>query len=57
MANAKTRILKARFSKSQEQALLKILLGSELGGSLPTADPLVAGQLWSNVGVVTVSAG
>lgn len=24
---------------------------------LPTADPLVAGQLWSNAGVVTVSAG
>ena len=24
---------------------------------LPTADPLVAGQLWSNSGVLTVSAG
>jgi hypothetical protein len=24
---------------------------------LPTADPSVAGQLWSNAGVVTVSAG
>lgn len=24
---------------------------------LPTADPLVAGQLWSNAGVLTVSAG
>lgn len=24
---------------------------------LPTADPSVAGQLWSNVGVLTVSAG
>ena len=24
---------------------------------LPTADPAVAGELWSNVGVVTVSAG
>ncbi len=24
---------------------------------LPTADPLVAGRLWSNSGVVTVSAG
>ena len=26
-------------------------------GSLPGSDPLVAGQLWSNSGVVTVSAG
>lgn len=25
--------------------------------SLPTADPQVAGQLWSNSGVLTVSAG
>lgn len=25
--------------------------------NLPTADPHVKGQLWSNVGVVTVSAG
>lgn len=25
--------------------------------TLPTSDPAVAGQLWSNVGVVTVSAG
>ena len=24
---------------------------------LPTADPVVAGQLWSNAGVLTVSAG
>lgn len=24
---------------------------------LPTSDPLVAGQLWSNAGVLTVSAG
>ena len=24
---------------------------------LPTSDPLVAGQLWSNSGVLTVSAG
>ena len=24
---------------------------------LPTADPAVAGQLWNNAGVVTVSAG
>jgi hypothetical protein len=25
--------------------------------NLPTSDPLVAGQLWSNLGVVTVSSG
>ena len=25
--------------------------------NLPTADPLVAGQLWNNSGVLTVSAG
>lgn len=25
--------------------------------NLPTADPVVAGQLWSNLGVLTVSAG
>lgn len=25
--------------------------------ALPTADPLVAGQLWNNAGVLTVSAG
>lgn len=25
--------------------------------NLPTSDPLVAGQLWSNAGVLTVSAG
>lgn len=25
--------------------------------NLPTADPGVAGQLWNNLGVVTVSAG
>jgi hypothetical protein len=26
-------------------------------GTLPTSDPLIAGRLWSNSGVVTVSAG
>ena len=25
--------------------------------NLPTSDPLVAGQLWNNAGVLTVSAG
>lgn len=25
--------------------------------NLPTSDPLVVGQLWSNLGVVTVSSG
>lgn len=29
----------------------------QIFSALPIADPLVAGQLWSNVGVVTVSAG
>lgn len=28
-----------------------------VGFTLPTSDPGVAGQLWSNSGVVTVSAG
>ena len=28
-----------------------------VGSALPTADPHVAGQLWANAGVVTVSAG
>lgn len=28
-----------------------------IGIVLPTSDPSVAGQLWSNSGVVTVSAG
>ena len=27
------------------------------GAALPTSDPAVAGALWANVGVVTVSAG
>lgn len=31
--------------------------GKLLVTGLPTADPLVAGQLWSNGGVLTVSAG
>lgn len=31
--------------------------GSTVKLNLPTADPEVAGQLWSNSGVVTVSAG
>lgn len=57
MAKARTRILKARFSKSQEKAMLKLLLESELGASLPTSDPGKAGYLWNNLGVVTVSAG
>ncbi|MEA2036985.1 MAG: hypothetical protein U9O94_05725 [Nanoarchaeota archaeon] len=26
-------------------------------GTLPTSDPLIAGQLWNNNGIVTVSAG
>ena len=31
--------------------------GAVILSGLPTADPLVAGQLWSNSGVLTVSAG
>ena len=31
--------------------------GAVILSGLPTSDPSVAGQLWSNVGVLTVSAG
>lgn len=31
--------------------------GTVIFSALPTADPHVAGQLWSNAGVLTVSAG
>jgi hypothetical protein len=31
--------------------------GTVIFSDLPTADPTVAGQLWSNSGVLTVSAG
>lgn len=31
--------------------------GAVIFSGLPIADPLVAGQLWSNSGVLTVSAG
>ena len=31
--------------------------GTVIFTGLPTADPVVAGQLWSNAGVLTVSAG
>lgn len=31
--------------------------GAVVFSALPTADPEVAGQLWNNAGVVTVSAG
>lgn len=31
--------------------------GVVIFSDLPTSDPSVAGQLWSNTGVVTVSAG
>ncbi len=31
--------------------------GNNIIASLPTSDPAVAGALWSNSGVVTVSAG
>lgn len=31
--------------------------GTVILSGLPTSDPAVAGQLWSNAGVLTVSAG
>ena len=31
--------------------------GTVIFSALPTSDPAVAGQLWSNSGVLTVSAG
>lgn len=31
--------------------------GDVVLSGLPTSDPLVAGQLWNNLGVLTVSAG
>lgn len=31
--------------------------GAVILSGLPTSDPAVAGQLWSNAGVLTVSAG
>ncbi len=31
--------------------------GAVIMSNLPTSDPSVAGQLWSNSGVLTVSAG
>lgn len=55
--NLKTDIMSAKFSRSQEKLLLDLFVSGTLGASLPTADPLVNGQLWNNVGVVTVSSG
>ena len=42
-----------------QQALVPIsyLFSAEFGNSIPTADPLVAGVIWNNAGVLTVSAG
>lgn len=36
---------------------LTVESGGKIVATLPTADPHVVGQLWSNSGVVTVSAG
>lgn len=36
---------------------LSVSGGTVILTSLPTADPHVVGQLWSNAGVLTVSAG
>ena len=38
-------------------SLDKVFSGTIIMSALPTSDPTVAGQLWSNVGVLTVSAG
>lgn len=55
--NSKTLIINARFSKSQEKALLDLFLGTALGAGLPTSSTgLKTGQLWSNSGVVTIAA-
>ena len=59
-----TRIKSARFSYSQEKALLamnKVVLtaeaGSTAGAALPTVSTgLTTGMLWNNAGVVTVVA-
>lgn len=37
--------------------VLVVGVGGTISMTLPTSDPSVAGQLWSNLGVVTVSAG
>ena len=34
-----------------------LVLGISATGTLPTADPTVAGQLWASAGTVTVSSG
>jgi hypothetical protein len=34
-----------------------LILTTDNGDSLPTSDPHVAGKLWRNLGIVTVSAG
>jgi len=33
------------------------LLSAEYGNSLPVSDPLVAGEIWNNGGILTISAG
>ena len=38
-------------------SLLTKLSTDGSNGELPTTDPVVAGALWSNLGIVTVSAG
>lgn len=43
--------------KGDLQTKMVEFLGGITAASLPTSDPLVAGQIWSNSGVLTVSAG
>ena len=33
------------------------LLSAEFGNSLPITDPLVVGQPWNNLGILTISVG
>lgn len=48
----------ALYYRDADGNFVPIAMGAVVDGSaLPTADPGVAGQLWNNAGVVTVSAG
>lgn len=62
MANTPIEILSVDGAKIVEQGQLQFqgtlgLPASVNGAALPTADPHVAGSLWADSGVVTVSAG
>ena len=64
MTKRRRNIMSAKFSRTQEKALLdmeKTVINTEAGNTnaanWPTSDPAIAGAIWVNVGVVTVSAG